>query len=553
ARQAAVASLVEAGAARSEVRAALAPAADLERLLARLSLGQGNARDLRALARTLTVAPAVAAALAKAAGEAGGLPERLEALSAALHGFEALATKLDGALVDEPPATVREGGLFRPGYDPRLDEVLALSTDGKRTLLELEQRERARTGIPSLKIRFNKIFGYYIEVTHAHREKVPPEYERRQTMKGSERYVTPELKAWEEKVLGAEERRKALEYELFEALRQEVVAEASRLRRLAAALAEIDVLAALAHTAAQRGWCRPVLDESRELQIEAGRHPVVEAALEASGGEPFVPNDVRLDEDAFLMILTGPNMAGKSTVMRQVALIALLAHVGSYVPARSCRLGLCDRIFTRVGASDDLARGQSTFMVEMTETARILNHATDRSLVILDEIGRGTSTWDGVSIAWAVAEHIHDHLRCRTLFATHYHELTDLAKERSGVVNYTVAVREWEGQIVFLRRLVPGAANRSYGIQVARLAGLPRAVLDRAAEVLANLEAGELDEVGRPALAHHRGEPPGKGQLTLFSVPRRESEAERLIAETDPDGLSPREALDLLYRLKALL
>ncbi len=548
ARQDAVAALAEQAVLRDDLRDALREIADLERLVGRLALGQGSARDLKALARSLAVLPELKARLADA-----GVAGRLAELATGLDGLPQLRARLDAALVDDPPPTITEGGMLRRGFDPDLDELIELSAHGKDWILRFETTERERTGIGSLKVRYNRVFGYYIEVTKSHLDKVPGDYVRRQTMKGAERYITDELKGYEGKVLSAEEKRKALEHRLFEDLRAEVVGHATSLRERADRVADLDALMALAKVAAEEGWCRPVVDESRELDIEEGRHPVVEAALKRGGAGPFVPCDVSVGGERFLLVITGPNMAGKSTVMRQTALIALLAHVGSFVPAKRARVGLCDRIFTRVGASDNLARGQSTFMVEMTETASILNGATDRSLVILDEIGRGTSTYDGVSIAWAVAEDLHDRVRCRTLFATHYHELTDLAKALAGVANYTVAVREWNGQVVFLRKLVAGAANRSYGIQVARLAGLPVGVLDRAAEVLANLESTELDALGRPALAKHKGDAEGAGQLSLFGGGKRgPSPLDLAVDEVDPDGLTPREALEWLYKLKKL-
>jgi DNA mismatch repair protein MutS len=447
---------------------------------------------------------------------------------------------------------------------------VAISEDGKGYIARLEAREKERTGIGSLKVRFNKVFGYYLEVTKANLHAVPPDYQRRQTTVGGERFVTEELKGFEEKVLGAEEQRAALEQRLFEALRLLVVAEGARIRTAAQAVAAADVLLSLARLAAERGYCRPVVDDGELLELVDARHPVVEAMLPPDSGG-FVPNDVRVAssgegssaEHGSLLVITGPNMAGKSTVMRQAALCTLLAQVGSFVPARRARIGVADRIFTRVGASDDLARGRSTFMVEMTETAAILHNATRRSLVILDEIGRGTSTFDGVSIAWAVAEHLHDRLGCRTLFATHYHELQELVRERPRVKNLSVAVREVAGQVVFLRKLVAGGASRSYGIEVAKLAGLPPEVLARAREVLKNLEAMELDEAGHAQLAHGRKErvrAAGKGkadQLGLFAPPDPALQAlaalREELAALDMDALRPLDALNLLAGWKKKL
>jgi DNA mismatch repair protein MutS len=443
---------------REELTGLLKEVGDIERLCGRLSLGAGNARDLRALALSLAQLPRLGAVLSRCetvllhslAGPLGALPE--------------LAQLLQEAVVDEPPVNLKEGGFIRPGFHAELDTLVALSTSGKDVLLRIEARERERTGIGSLKVRYNKVFGYYLEVTKANLHLVPQDYIRKQTTVGAERFVTPELKEYEEQVLTAEERRCALELELFEQLRAKVVAEAPRLRSAAEAVATSDALLSLARCAAEYGYVRPVVDDSDVLSITAGRHPVVERVLGA--GESFVPNDVRMDaSEAQILVITGPNMAGKSTVMRQVALTVLMAQAGSFVPAAAARVGLCDRIFTRVGAADNLARGQSTFMVEMTETSHILHHATKRSLVVLDEIGRGTSTYDGLSIAWAVAEHLHDKLGARTLFATHYHELVDLAREKPRVKNLCIAVKEHGGKVLFLRKLVPGGANRSYGIE----------------------------------------------------------------------------------------
>ena len=516
--------------------------ADVERLCGRLAVGVGNARDLAALARSLAVLPELARALGGCEASAFGQ------LAQPLAAHAELQALLAGAVAEEPPATLDEGGMFRPGYVEELDRLVALSTDGKSTLAQLEQRERARTGIQSLKVRYNRVFGYFLEVTRSNLHLVPADWERRQTMVGAERFVTPELKTWEEQVLTAEERRCTLERRLFEELRSRVLLDLPALKATADAIATVDALLSFARCAAEYGYTRPHLDTSGTLEIVGGRHPVVERLLRS---EPFVPNDVRVACDsAQVLILTGPNMAGKSTVMRQVALITLMAQAGSFVPATRARIGLADRIFTRVGASDNVAGGQSTFMVEMAETAAILHHATRDSLVVLDEIGRGTSTYDGLSIAWAVAEHLHDRIGCRTLFATHYHELTDLALEKPRVRNASMGVQEVAGRVVFLRTLLEGGSSRSYGIEVARLAGLPAPVVRRAREVLGNLEAGELDAAGHPRAAH-RG-PPLTDQLVLFG-PVPGSPAARALEALEAvrvDTLTPLEALNLLAVLQ---
>jgi DNA mismatch repair protein MutS len=516
--------------------------ADIERLCGRLAVGVGNARDLAALGRSLSVLPELARALA------GCAAEHFSSLAQPLTSHLELQRLLSRAVADEPPATLDEGGMFRPGYVEELDRLVALSTNGKSTLAELEQKERARTGIQSLKVRYNRVFGYFLEVTRSNLHLVPKHWERRQTMVGAERFVTEELKTWEEQVLTAEERRCALERRLFDELRARVLEDLPMLKASADAIATVDALLSFARCAAEYGYSRPQLDGSGGLEIVGGRHPVVERLLRS---EPFVPNDVRLSCDsAQVLILTGPNMAGKSTVMRQVALMTLLAQAGSFVPATRARIGLVDRIFTRVGASDNVAGGQSTFMVEMAETAAILHHATRDSLVVLDEIGRGTSTYDGLSIAWAVAEHLHDRVGCRTLFATHYHELTDLSLEKPRVRNASMGVQEVGGRVVFLRTLVEGGSSRSYGIEVARLAGLPPPVVRRAREVLGNLEAGELDAAGHPRAAH-RGPPP-QDQLVLFPPGADSAAAEMLkaLGALNVDGLTPLEALNLLAELQ---
>jgi DNA mismatch repair protein MutS len=530
---------------RQQLRGILRQVRDLERLSGRLALGQGNPREMRALGSSLLQLPG----LQKALGSCHAT--RLGYLAGRLDGLQELAATIDQALAADPPVQIKDGGLFRQGHHPQLDELTALARDGRSTLASLEGKERLRTGIGSLKVRYNKVFGYFIEVTSPNLKLVPPDYVRRQTTVGGERFVTEELKQFEEKVLGADERRLALEARLYEELRLLACAELPKLRNAATALAELDVLLSFALVASEHRYVRPLLDDSDVLEIEEGRHAVVERML--TGGA-FVPNDLRLDrESCQLLILTGPNMAGKSTVLRQLALTVLLAQAGSFVPARRARIGRCDRIFTRVGASDNLSRGQSTFMVEMTETAQILAQATPRSLVILDEIGRGTSTFDGLSIAWAVAEQLHDQVGARTVFATHYHELTDLSRDRPRVRNASMLVREVGGKVVFLRKLIEGGTSRSYGIEVARLAGLPAVVVERAKEILANLESGELDETGRPLFARAKratGRAGAAPQLALFQPPAG-SALERELAAVDLSALTPLQALNLLAEWQA--
>ena len=509
ARQDAVEELASAAVRREEIGERLRGVLDLERLLGRLAVGQGGPRDLAGLRASLASMPELAGCLERCAAPL------LSGLGPPLRGPLPLAELLARALVDEVPAG-REPGFVRPGFRPDLDELAELAQGGRAAIAAMEAAEKERTGIQSLKVRYNKVFGFYIEVTKPNLHLVPADYQRKSSTVGAERFVTPALSEHEARVLSAEERRGALELQIFEELRQAVLAQSAALRSCAEAAAQADVLLSLAKVAAEGGWVRPLVDEGDAIDIAGGRHPVVERALAQAGEGPFVPNDVQLDSGRRLIVLTGPNMAGKSTAMRQVALIAILAQSGSFVPAARARIGLVDRLFTRVGAADDLARGQSTFMVEMAECARILHQATARSLLILDEVGRGTSTFDGLALAWAIAEHLHDRVGARTLFATHYHELCDLAREKPHAVNLTMAVSEVEGRVVFLRKIVAGAASRSYGIQVAKLAGLPETVLRRAREILANLEAQELDEAGRPALAAARTR--RRAQLGLFEA-----------------------------------
>jgi DNA mismatch repair protein MutS len=507
ARLEAVAELQGDGALRREVRAALGDALDLQRLTTRVSTGRAAPRDLAAVARTLALLPRVKAA---ASGRRAALLRELESR---LEPCPDLRETLEAALADELPLSPREGGVIRRGYDADLDELHATATGGKEWIARFQAEQITRTGIPSLKVGFNQVFGYYIEVTHAHGHKaLPDNYTRKQTLKNAERYITPELKEYEDKVLTAQDKIYQREYELFVQLRDRVAAQTSRLLQTAEVLAALDVLAGLAELADERGYCRPELSEEPVLAVIDGRHPVLDQTLPPG---TFVPNDLRLGpEDGSFLLVTGPNMGGKSVYLRQAALIALLAQMGSFVPARSATVGLVDRIFTRVGASDELTRAQSTFMVEMTEAANILNNATARSLVILDEIGRGTSTYDGLSLAWAITEYLHDRLGCRALFATHYHELAQLAERLSGLRNGNVLVHEGEGGIVFLHKVAPGSADKSYGIHVAQRAGVPEEVLERAREVLAELEKHHLETPERPGAKVRR---PKVVQASLFA------------------------------------
>jgi DNA mismatch repair protein MutS len=543
---------------RSALRDELARVADLERLSTRALLGVATPRDLGALVTSLCAAERTAAILQP--HDAQRIDDHAHAL-APQDVCPDVAHALREALCDEPPASAAQGNILRDGFDARVDELRALSRNSKDVILELEQRERERTKINSLKVRFTKVFGYYIEITKSRLEKVPADYRRKQTVAGGERFTTEELEGLQAKILNADERLRALEGEVFEKLRADVGAQASRLRKLGHALAELDVHSAFAELAQRNQYVRPQIDDSLCIELSESRHPIVEQAVEAGR---FVPNDVALDaERARLMVITGPNMAGKSTAMRQVALCVILAQSGGFVPASRARIGVVDRIYTRVGASDNVAEGHSTFMVEMRETAAMLRGATKRSLVVLDEIGRGTSTYDGLAIAWAVAEHLHDALACRAMFATHYHELCELAGSRDGVVNFNVAAREVSGageeEIVFLRRLVPGGANRSYGLAVARLAGIPPIVLARARTMLDALEAsGSLPVEGGGAArsSPRQRRKPDSAQLDIFGAAaeqQAEPEALRTLRALDVDHMTPVEALVALARLKQLL
>ena len=539
-----VAELKEKKIERKQVREALKGVQDIERLTSRIFLGHANARDLVGLKNSLKHLPDLKLLLQAFASPV------LKEVESEVEGFEALFLMLESSIVENPPLTVKEGGMIKPGYDKELDDLREIGREGKGWILQLEAEERKKTGISYLKVRYNQVFGYYIEVTKSNLHLVPAHYVRKQTLVNAERFIIPELKEFETKVLGAEEAICQLEFRLFEQIRKSVSEEMPRLQKTASAIAVIDVLCSMAEVADRYDYTRPVVDEGEEIVIQDGRHPVLERMTLP---ERFVPNDTLLNTREYqILIITGPNMAGKSTYLRQVALIVLMAQMGSFVPAGEVKIGVVDRIFTRVGALDNIMRGQSTFMVEMIETARILNQATSRSLVVLDEIGRGTSTFDGLSIAWAVAEYLHDHasLRPKTLFATHYHELTELALTKERVKNCNVAVKEWNGEIIFLRKIVEGGTNRSYGIQVARLAGLPQKVIDRAKEILSNLEKGELDAMGIPKIARTKM-PIGKPQLPLQPS---------LFVQPDPlrsqlkkikiDQLTPLEAINILDELK---
>ncbi len=545
---------------RSTIMTALGAVYDLERLISRVSLGAANARDLLALKQSFTALPRLHELLSRC--NARLIYDMLGSWDDLMDVHQLI----ERSVYDDPPYTLREGKLIKKGYNAELDGLRSISSEGKGWIAGIELRERERTGINSLKVSYNRVFGYYIEVTKSNLANVPQDFIRKQTLANAERFITPELKEYEDKVLGAEEKILDLEYRLFQQVRESVAASTIRVQDMARRIAVLDSLVSLAGAAAKNNYARPTIFDGDMLKIAEGRHPVVE---QLTLDERFIPNDTLLDcEENQLVILTGPNMAGKSTYMRQVAVITIMAQMGGFVPAREAAVGIVDRVFTRIGASDFITRGQSTFMVEMNETANILNNATDRSLIILDEIGRGTSTFDGISIAWAVAEYIHTKIRARTLFATHYHELTELALTMDRVKNYTVAIKEWNDQIIFLRRVVEGGADKSYGIQVARLAGLPEAVIQRAREVLANLEQAEFNDLGKPRLGGAsklgqgeganggRGEHYAKSGKTAKAEPQLglfASEAGLIfkeIADLDLDAMTPLDAMNTLHELK---
>lgn len=546
ARLDAVEALAQQSIRRDAMRQMLRPLADLERLAARASTGTANARDLVALRQSLQRLPALYAEADALLRELPQPPTLLATLAPRLAPLSDLCALLERALVDDPPADLKSGGVIRDGYDPELDRLRQVRTDGKQWIAQLEAKERQRTGIPSLKVGYNAVFGYYLEVSKPHLNKVPADYIRKQTLANAERFITPELKEQEAILLGAEERINALEFELFSRVRGEVARCTPQLQSLAKAIAEWDVLCAFAENAVRYRYVRPVVDTEDRIHIIGGRHPVVERFSE----KPFVPNDCRLDPTQRLIILTGPNMSGKSTYIRQNALITLMAHIGSFVPAERAEIGLVDRIFTRVGARDELATGQSTFMVEMTETANILNNATPRSLVILDEIGRGTSTYDGLAIAWAVAEYLHA-IGCKTLFATHYHYLNELANRLEGVANYRVAVKEQGDRIVWLHKVLPGGTDRSYGVHVARMAGVPPEVVQRAEQILREFERRGVQGAVQPPTSDAPTIRTKKLQLTLFEA--EEHPVLEALRALDITTLSPVEALLKLDELKRKL
>ncbi|MEK6680465.1 MAG: DNA mismatch repair protein MutS, partial [Nitrospirota bacterium] len=539
---------------RNKIRSLLKEISDIERITGRISLGTANARDLIGLKDSIIRIPELKETIS-------GIKDNkmISGISLELDTLSDISDMIEKAIIDSPPHTITEGGIIKDGYNKQLDELRSISREGKGFILNIEKREKGRTGIESLKVRYNQVFGYYIEITKANQHLAPEDYIRKQTLTNAERFITPELKEYEEKVLGAEDKICRLELELFNEIREAIKKEIKRIQKTAHAVAGLDVLSCLAEAAADCNYTKPQINNDDVISIIDGRHPVIERG---NTGERFVPNDTLLDnEENSLLIITGPNMAGKSTYMRQAALIVLMAQIGSFVPAKEAAIGITDRIFTRIGASDFLTEGQSTFMVEMNEAANILNNATARSLIILDEIGRGTSTFDGISIAWAVAEYIHNRLRAKTLFATHYHELTELALTLKGVKNYSIAVREWNDEIIFLRKILEGSADRSYGIQVARLAGLPIDVIERAKEILSNLESGELNEVGEPKIAHSDitlppftkgGDKGGRvRQIDLFTTQAGPVIAELLGA--DILNMTPLEALNKLHELKKKL
>lgn len=541
-RQEGVKELFENIVLRREIKNILKEIYDIERIAVKISCGRANPRDLISLKQSLKLLPKLKETIARCKSD------MITTLYRDLDIVEEARVLIGAAIVLEPPINLKEGGIIREGYSNDLDELRNISKNGKGWIANFQAEEIKRTGIQSLKVSFNKVFGYYIEVTNVNKDKIPEGYIRKQTLKNAERYITSDLKEYETKVLTADERAKGIEYELFQKIRDEVATYTPRLQKTSDVIAKLDVIASLANVAAENGYVMPEVFEGLELTISDGRHPVLDKKL---GAEEFVPNDTELDGgESRIKIITGPNMAGKSTYIRQVALIVILAQMGSFIPAREARIGIVDRIFTRVGAADELSKGQSTFMVEMNEVANILNNATQRSLIILDEVGRGTSTFDGVSIAWAVTEYIYEHIKARTLFATHYHELTELSLLFPGIKNYNIAVKEWGDEIIFLRKIIEGGTDKSYGIHVARLAGIPKEVINRSRMILSNLEAGGIDEDNKPKFAPDK-KVAGKNQpkqLSLFSPPN-EAIIES-IKRLDISQMTPLDALNKLNEIQ---
>ncbi|GAB4535720.1 MAG: DNA mismatch repair protein MutS [Thermodesulfovibrionia bacterium] len=555
-RQSAVTFFFERADIISRIRKLLDGISDIERITSRISSGSANARDLLSLRDSLGLLPQLKSAITSTVTSSPAEDEFINSIADRIDTLTEVYRLIDNAIDDDAPATLKEGGLIKNGFNKGVDELREIRARGKDFIASLQERERKRTGISSLKVGYNRVFGYYIEVTKPNLSLVPNDYIRKQTLTSGERFITPELKEYEERVLSAEGRLSELEYQIFIDIRDNIALHTEGLQRTVNAIAEIDAYQSLAYVAKRHNYVCPYVDDSGRIEIVEGRHPVLELLPRHQKGmslnERFIPNDTLIDkEDNRVLIITGPNMAGKSTYMRQVALIVLLAQIGSFVPAKDARIGIVDRIFTRIGASDIITRGQSTFMVEMLETANILNNATDRSLIILDEVGRGTSTFDGISIAWAVVEYIVKRLRSRTLFATHYHELTELALCLDGIRNLNVAVKEWDDEVIFLRRVVDGPADKSYGIQVAKLAGLPEETITRAKEVLENLERSELNELGTPRLAFSRQYIKTQGQLDLFTT-----QADPIIKEIlglDVVNMTPIEAMNKLYEIRKRL
>lgn len=547
ARLDAVEELVQRSDRRLHLQKLLKSIGDLERLMSRLCTNRGTPRELIALAQSVAVLPEIRRELDDVRSS------RIKELSRELPDLEALTSLIRQTLEDDPPAVIRDGHVIRRGYHEELDRLRHIAYDGRNYLTALQQKERERTGIPSLKIQYNQVFGYYIEITHAHKDKIPSDYIRKQTLVNSERFITPELKEYEEKILNAEEKILQLEQELFDALRLQVSAFSAEVQKAAALIAELDCLLSFAECAVQYRYTRPEINERGEIHILQGRHPVVERLLPPD--QPFIPNDTRLNDQEQILIITGPNMAGKSCYLKQTGLIVLMAQAGCFVPADQADIGIVDRIFTRVGASDNLASGESTFLVEMNETANILHHATSNSLILLDEIGRGTSTFDGLSIAWAIVEYLHHHptRRPKTLFATHYHEMTDIAELLPRVKNYHMKVNKYQDKIIFVRKVMPGSCDRSYGIEVAKLAGLPAEVIARAKQVMANLESHELSaHKDRDALIENLRPPAPAMQLTLFGDPKLEK-IKHLIQNLDINQMTPLEAMNKLHEIKHLM